>query len=237
MVSNGKLLRFGQPVHAEKMGVALRQFFAGLKSLDVGPVLLISHNCFNFDFPVLIGQTKQAGLLDQLNDCVAGFADTLPAFRQHAKGKVKSFSIESLCKEFLSSSSTHHYSLHSADDNVAILARLLTEGHLRAHALLQHAKSIDLSMLQFTGGIQQKMAVDDLKSQLYLKDGNGISVSLMMIKKIASSDLTYKHLCLAYKRGGPDGLKAVLTEKAALGKPRVTKNKSVLNSIVAHFAN
>ena len=59
---------------------------------------------------------------------------------------------------------------------MAILARLLTEGHLPANALLQHAKSIDLSMLQFEDGMQQEVAVNDLKSQLHRKDGSGASV-------------------------------------------------------------
>ena len=50
-----------------------------------------------------------------------------------------------------------------------------------------------------------------------------------MKKKMASSGLYFDHLKLAYRRGGIQGLRGVLSEKFK-GKPTVTSNKRILKS-------
>ena len=60
-------------------------------------------------------------------------------------------------------------------------------------------------------------------------------ISKGMISKIAGSGLEYKHLCIAYKRGGRDGLLSVLMEMNSQSAVRVTKDKKILNALADYF--
>ena len=55
-----------------------------------------------------------------------------------------------------------------------------------------------------------------------------------MAKKIASTGLGYGHLDTVFSRDGADALVAVLKEQFN-GKPRVTKDKKIVHSLVTHF--
>ena len=91
-----------------------------------------------------------------------------------------------------------------------------------------HSKPLDAAVQDIDANSKQKAALEELKHRL----AEGGKISAAMVRKIALSG--YKHLLLAHKRSGRDGLIAVLTEKFN-GKPRVTKNKKVLAKISAHF--
>ena len=56
------------------------------------------------------------------------------------------------------------------------------------------------------------------------------------MKKFADSGLGYRHLALAYKRDGADGLRSLLGEKSGR-KVRVTRSAKVLDAICQHFLN
>ena len=60
-------------------------------------------------------------------------------------------------------------------------------------------------------------------------------VSKSMLEKIAGSGLTYQNLQVAFRRGGAEGLRLVLTEQTESGKARVTTNRRVLDYICSHF--
>ena len=227
MVANGQLLQFGLPVQSADRNLVLQQFLHWIKQLSVGRVTLVAHNCFNFDLPILMNELRRADLSAELNDCVSGFADALPAFRQHAKERLKVFTLESIAKEFLPAS---QFALHNAVNDVAVLVRLLREKHLPLDALQNHSKPLDAAVQDIDANSKQKAALEELKHRL----GEGGKISAAMVQKIASSGLSYKHLLLAHKRSGRDGLIAVLTEKFN-GKPRITKNKKVLAKISAHL--
>ena len=55
-----------------------------------------------------------------------------------------------------------------------------------------------------------------------------------MVEKAASTGLTYKHLQLAFSRGGESGRKNLLGEKFG-DIVRVTKSKKVLSSLCDYF--
>lgn len=55
-------------------------------------------------------------------------------------------------------------------------------------------------------------------------------LSKYMLRKIAQSGLSYRHLKMAYERGGPEGLENILSETNSDGIVRVTK-------IINHFSN
>lgn len=229
MVVNGKLLRLGREVPSSPIKDVLKSFFAWLKSLAVGPVLLASHNCFQFDFPVLLNEVRRSGLMDEFRPLVAGVADTLPAFRDHAKGKVKQFNVSSLTKAFMGPDSA--FDAHNATQDVAALSQLVVL-HLPLNVLFKHSRSLDSAMAKLDGDARAKLAAEGLRAQF------GSAVSAGMIQKIASSGLSYTHLQLLYKRGGGDGVKAALKEKVPeTGKPRVTTNGKILAAIVEHLSH
>ena len=59
-------------------------------------------------------------------------------------------------------------------------------------------------------------------------------LSLDMISKIADAGISYQHMNNVFGRGGDSGLRSFLG-KTVNGKLRVTKNRRVIDSLVAHF--
>ena len=58
-----------------------------------------------------------------------------------------------------------------------------------------------------------------------------------MAEKAAKSGLRPEHMKLAFKRGGCDGVCAILSERTSSRKARVTNCQRVLDKIVQHFIN
>ena len=55
-----------------------------------------------------------------------------------------------------------------------------------------------------------------------------------MIDKAAGSGLTYEHMMVVFTRDGDIGLYSLLSEEFN-GKPRVTKNKTIIASVTQYF--
>lgn len=57
-----------------------------------------------------------------------------------------------------------------------------------------------------------------------------------MSRKIATSDLNYSALKLAFSTGEEEGIRQVLSEERG-SRPRVTKSSKIMHSIAEHFRN
>ena len=53
--------------------------------------------------------------------------------------------------------------------------------------------------------------------------------------KMAESGLVYQDLVEIYEKKGEEGLEGVLKERQENGKPRVTKDRRIINTIFNHF--
>ena len=60
-------------------------------------------------------------------------------------------------------------------------------------------------------------------------------ISKGMLTKMTRSGLEYKHLCIAYQRGGRDGFSLLLTELNSNNSVRVTNRKNILKAICDYF--
>ena len=123
-----------------------------------------------------MNELRRADLSAELNDCVSGFADTLPDFRPHAKERLKVFTSESLAKEFLPAS---QFALDNAVNDVAVLVRLLREKHLPLEALQNHSKPLDAAVHDLDANSKQKAALEELKHRL----AEGGKISAAMVQK------------------------------------------------------
>ena len=97
---NGELHFKGKKVHSLSPAMALQRFNDWLTSLKTSPddkIVLVGHNAFQFDAPVLLNNLLKSGLLC---DVVDGFVDTLDVFKTHFP-EWRSYSLQSLTKRLI----------------------------------------------------------------------------------------------------------------------------------------
>uniref|UniRef100_A0A6V7KJA8 Exonuclease domain-containing protein n=1 Tax=Bracon brevicornis TaxID=1563983 RepID=A0A6V7KJA8_9HYME len=100
----------GKKVNAVLPTVGIENFINFLKSLD-RPVILVAHNCFNFDGPLIVGLIDRIGELENFNNIVAGFSDSLPLLRKalpDRRKKGQGYRLMVLAQEYLGSCANAH---------------------------------------------------------------------------------------------------------------------------------
>ena len=175
---------------------------------------------------VLIREAKRHNLSNELKRSVAGFIDTLPAFRQNFPG-LSRYSQTSIYNEFLS----EEYDAHNALADVKALQRLLR--HQKSAIPFATLQSCSYTIASATEFVD----FSDLKNRHLqsLKRIPTSSLSDSMKGKIAEYGLCYRDLKLTFQRGGAEGLKQMLMGPNHEGKVRVTKNRKVLDKICEYF--
>ena len=76
----------GEPLAAVTRGKAIDELLTWPSVLP-GPVILDGHNMRAFDSRILLNEVERSQLSSQLADAVAGFADSLLAFRAAYPGQ------------------------------------------------------------------------------------------------------------------------------------------------------
>ena len=129
-----------------------------------------------------------------LEEKVCGFADTLPAFREHAsqgKHSIQKFKLEHLVDYYLNGEEKS-FKAHDASEDVAVLAKLC-QRILPNKKLMNHSRRCDAALDRLKEDALQAAAIPKLTSSL-------VGVSASMVRKIASSGLQFEHLSLAFER-------------------------------------
>lgn len=80
--------------------VSLVSFIDFLKNVG-DSIILVAHNGFRFDAPMILRTMQKFGLLADFMFVVKGVADTLPIFRNHLVERKKCFSLTALAVHFL----------------------------------------------------------------------------------------------------------------------------------------
>lgn len=96
---NGNIVKNGQRMDTVGPKKALEAFLDWLD--DTFPkerVILVAHNGFKFDVPILMNHLRRYGLLIAAIHSIYGFADTLPSFRENYN-HLKSHSLPELSKQ------------------------------------------------------------------------------------------------------------------------------------------
>lgn len=98
-----KLFLLDTEVETVSAKLAMDGFLDFLKLVQL-KVILIAHNCFRFDAPLIIKQMEQLGLSTEFKNIVQGFCDTYPLFKKkllERKSAKLSFKQLALAEEFL----------------------------------------------------------------------------------------------------------------------------------------
>ena len=213
-VKGSKMYHKGTEVPCVTLKEALTGFTGFLGSLDGAPIVL-GHNIARFDVPILYSSMQKVGLE---NMDVKGFVDTLSvASKLYKRGKdVSNMKQATLVSELLKET----YDAHNAVADVVSLQKLYSLKLKPSCKLLQEL------LFQLCTHIYQS-------SSKVLAEQKIMSQSIL--SKMCKSGLGLVHLQLAYKRGGDEGVRAVLKEKVA-GKVRVTSVAKTLDNITSFLS-
>ena len=223
----GKMFYNGREVACMTIKKCLLNFIDWCQSRSNGQVVLVGHNCKVFDAPRLLRKVRACGLIEPFEKIVVGFIDTLPVFRKLYKGRFRCFSQENLATELLGIT----YKAHNASDDAKTLAKIVNGVKLSKQSLFENSFGI-AAVLQMVA--QHDAKTDNEESLGVLVEKRVISKS--MVARIAKSGLSYKHLCLAFKRNKDTGIKTLLGERDCNNKIRVTQSKRITSALKNYFS-
>lgn len=167
---------------------------------------------------------QQYQLYQEFCNIVKGFADSLKIFRnalpERRKQKGK-FSVSHLLNDYLPEENSE--SLHNAVDDVEILKKLLHKIIKSEAVIKENAKSITQI------GEEKKANVTKALNKATLTQYKD-NLSAAIINKMSKAGITQDIMRQAFEKNGKEGLRILLTENVN-NKPRVTKNKKILESI------
>ncbi|XP_068216108.1 DNA polymerase III PolC-type-like [Palaemon carinicauda] len=222
---SGSLYLKGKIVEALEPREALQKWLNWIR--PVAPVVLIAHNCYNFDSRRLLNNYKRYGLLDELGQLVMGFIDTLPLFKE-LYPKMASYRQEELVTKILKES----YDAHDSLADVQSLQKLVMKHNLNDKLLLKFSFTYQ-SLLEYIE--YSKRGKENAASLQSLVDSKHLSRG--MAETVGKSGLTLENLRQACVEGGKELLEKVLSEPTSSGQPRVTRNRSVLNKLHDFFSS
>ena len=218
------LYKNGVPMQTCSIQECLTSFRDWLDSTPgIHKPVLFAHNSRKFDSVVLCRAIRKYSNIP-LQDCIIGFCDTLPMMKNHASCKTSNATLETLVLEILGC----RFDAHDACEDCTYLQKLV-EHHNTESFYLDYTFSMDYIMQ-----VVAQMEDSKVNLQTLMPLARNKVVSESMVKKMSMSGLSMHHLQLAYQRGGFDGVHSVLSE-CFHGKPRVTKRKNIISSVVDFF--
>ena len=201
-VKHGVLFHDGQPVIAVRKSEALAQFLNWLK-LKM-PCVLLAHNAKAFDAKHLIKAVVSCDRMEEFNQMVLGFSDTLMAFRELFPDR-KSCSQENLAKDLLGATYNAHNALHDVQmlqklvsnfiSNKLVLEHSFTLSWFQEYYIFLDQKNINLRTLLAStcvdfGRVQNGTQVDAIFSPFGPKQDNRKSTGITT-QQIRSSLLMF----------------------------------------------
>ena len=220
-VVNGRLTYKNQLVQSKPLQQVFSLFIGWLRQFN-RPILM-GHNIFTFDNPIMYNNMKNIGLWQEFKKVVHGFVDTYELFRlefpeRKGKGELKQ---QTLVRELLNET----YEAHSALEDVCSLQRLV--------------RSINFSGGKFqkvfsdTASIEAKLAFNQKKREraktIKHMEKTGV-VTAYMADKIARSGLEWQDLVSAASNDRKDGIRRLFTEPSG-DESRVTDKEQVIESV------
>lgn len=189
-------------------------------------IILVAHNGVKFDGPQIVKTMNAVGLLEEFGSIVRGFTDTIPIFKssQELASRVTekgSFKLTVLADDYLEPDSA--IGAHNAKVDVQMLDDLLNRFMINEIELI--SRSVPFSSV-VNAERNRKEKKERIDAMAVLKG----SVSAHMITKIVTAGLTLDQLEETFNIYGEDGIIMLLGEDIG-GKPKVTKNKTVLRKL------
>ncbi|XP_074113941.1 LOW QUALITY PROTEIN: uncharacterized protein LOC141537002 [Cotesia typhae] len=217
---SGQLYLRDKKVETVPLKDALSSF---LKFLDLSPkpCVLVAHNS-SFDSS-FIRAVIQCNMILEFKK-IAGFSDSLSLFKKRLatrKGPGQ-FKLGTLAKDFLKIESTENF--HEALYDVKILKQLVLSV-LNIEKIYENTKSWT-SLLTHTR--------EEEKSKIMLLQLKPLKTVLTpgILKKMAIAKMTYELLTTTFNHLGENGIIDLMSSKLENGKPTVTKNKRIINTLI-----
>ena len=183
------------------------------------PVLSYGHNG-KFDEKALVRACCKVDLVEKLKKAVVGFSNTVPIFKTILPNN-SGYTQESVVAAVLRKS----YDVHNLLADATILRDVVVHCEIPQNLMLKHMNEGYVIYLQ-----EQNSRIGSFHPLAQEK-----IISKGMLTKMARSGLEYRHLCIAYQRGGRDGLSSLLTELNSNNSVRVTNRKNILKAICDYF--
>jgi len=233
------LLKNNQEVPVHSFIICIQQLITMFKkAMDQGKTpVIIAHNGFKFDFPVLANSLKRFNLLEYFLEVPCLFVDSLVLLRQQSKQKecpirnCKSKNITTLYRFLFDK----EFSGHDATEDVKALISILYDSRLT----VTHTEVLSLAK-EF-----KDFAHDEAACKIRKVIGMElmqIGLSSSMSDKIVDSGMTYGRLKDVYRQKRLRGLLTALAlpvsfqrMKDQKAKPRVTRHIKTLSTIITHF--
>ncbi|XP_070170380.1 uncharacterized protein [Polyergus mexicanus] len=225
---DGKLFLNNERVSSSPLQEVLCAFKRWLTVLSK-PCILVAHNGLRFDFPFLFRALKKKSMIEDFKNLIVGFVDTLIILRKlYPERKGPGMFELSALAEYLQIKLPGN--IHNATHDVRILEKIaskmiITTKETTKKILVQNMKSFTELLAHETR--LQKATV--LRPSLnFLED----VISKRMIKKLTNAGINRTKLQAIYKKSGKEGVVKFLSVKQKDNKPRVTKNKKILEKII-----
>ncbi|XP_062887440.1 protein PML-like isoform X1 [Mobula hypostoma] len=188
-VMDGVLYRFGEPQSTSSLQETMEAFLQFLKAL--GTPLLIGHNIWKFDAPILLRVLEELSMKDQFASCITGFLDTLWLAKSAVpRSEVKSYMQTELVQVFLKKG----YKAHNAVED----AKSLQELYSVLKFTPEQKKSSQFSITQLECQVSLQPL---LKEKL---------IFFQLADKLAMQGVSLEKLQSAHQQGGSEGLKSFL---------------------------
>ena len=191
-------------------------------------MVLVAHNGFRFDAPVLTRELILFNMWAEFKSVVTGFADTLPLFKEKLPERVtnkESFKQEVLADDLLPAVTLVAMDAHNALSDVQVLHALIDKLGLLESDIVESAKPVNFVMILDRQKRRSKQAEITL---LPLKQ-HGLSSA--MVTKLAKADLNLSMLKESYLGGGLEALKPLLAEKVTKHTGSIKKKFSALQAV------
>ncbi|XP_052088170.1 uncharacterized protein LOC127725289 [Mytilus californianus] len=217
------LYKNGEIMQTDEESEIFKQFISWLPK----KCILIGHNSKIFDSRILTKALQNYNIMKDFELKCGGFIDTLSLTKEllpDRKTNKQSYNQESLVKDIVGI----NYDAHNAIGDVQSLQQLINTLKVSPRILEKHSFSV-----QYTVNMISKLQLTKSRLDTF-SNMPSTFCSKTMLNKIARSGLRLNHLILAGNRGGVDGIRELLTEQFD-GKPRVTKDKKILDSISEHI--
>lgn len=194
--------------------------FLDFFNLSPKPCVLVAHNS-RFDVSFLIRAIIQSNVLPHFQK-IAGVCDTLQLFKKALFPRKEQFKLGMLAKDILNIEPNKNF--HEALYDVVIL-RQLTSSVLKDDDIFKNAKT----WITLLGKEQQSVK---RPFQLFeLQPLQGV-LSKKMLEKMANEGITFEMVKSTFDAKGDNGIFELMSSEMDNGKPRITKNKRIINDVI-----